>query len=150
VESYLPYTALPLGSSLWAFFTLGRWISSCFDDVSSLYPAFALPRLEHLHSRQHSPQRPCYRRPGTRIAVREDMSTDHSQFLYSLFALRGCPVKTRTRLPIVSTAPSWVYPSFFSSSRGQIGWHPNAPPLSWLVPTTTWLVSITTSSLFGL
>jgi len=37
-----------------------------------------------------------------------------SQFSLSL---RGCLVKTRTRLPIVSTAQSWVYPSFllFSS-----------------------------------
>ena len=43
-----------------------------FDDVSSPYPALALPRLEHLHGRQHSSQRPCYRRPGTRFAVREN------------------------------------------------------------------------------
>jgi len=66
------------------------------------------------------------------------------------FSLRGCLVKTQTRFPIVSTAQSWVYPSFSSSSRARIGWHPTASPLSWLVPTTTWLVSITTSSPLGL
>jgi len=66
------------------------------------------------------------------------------------FSLRGCLVKTRTGFPIVSTAQSWVYPSFSSSSHGQIGWHPTASPLSWLVPTTTWLVSITSSLPFGL
>jgi len=55
-----------------------------FDDVSSPYPAFALPRLEHLHGRQHSSQCPCYRRPGTRFAVRENLSTGHGRFLYSL------------------------------------------------------------------
>ena len=43
-----------------------------FDDVSSSYPAFALPCLEHLHGRQHSSQCPCYRRPGPRFAVREN------------------------------------------------------------------------------
>jgi len=31
-----------------------------------------LCRLEHLHGQQHSSQRPCYRRPGTRFAVREN------------------------------------------------------------------------------
>jgi len=64
--------------------------------------------------------------------------------------LRGCLVKTRTRLPIVSTAQSWVYPSFSSSPHGRIGWHPTATAPFWLVPTTTWLVSITTSSPVGL
>jgi len=54
-----------------------------FDDVSSPYPAFALPRLEHLHGRQHSPQRPCYRRPGTQFAVRENTSAGHGRFPYS-------------------------------------------------------------------
>jgi len=42
----------------------------------------------------------------------------------SLFclSLRGCLVKTRTRLPIVSTAQSWVYPSFllFSSRSDRL------------------------------
>ena len=52
MESYLLYTSLPLGLSLWAFFTLGWWISASFDNVSSPYPAFALPRLEHLYGRQ--------------------------------------------------------------------------------------------------
>ena len=66
------------------------------------------------------------------------------------FSLRGCLVETRTRFPIVSTAQSWVYPSFFSFSHGRIGWHPTASSPSWLVPTTTWRVSITTSSPFGL
>ena len=66
------------------------------------------------------------------------------------FSLRGCLVKTQTCFPIVSTAQSWVYPSFFFSSHGRIGWHPTASPLFWLVPTTTWLVSTTTSSPFGL
>jgi len=65
--------------------------------------------------------------------------------LFSL-SLRGCLVKTRTRLPIVSTAQSWVYPSFSSSPHGRIGWPPTASSPFWLVPTTTWLVSITTSS----
>ena len=55
-----------------------------FVNVSSPYPAFALPRLEHLHGRQHSSQRPCYRWPGTRFAVRENTSTAHGRFLYSL------------------------------------------------------------------
>ena len=58
------------------------------------------------------------------------------------FSLRGCLVKTRMLFPIVSTALSWVYPSLPSSSYGQIGLHPTASPLFWLVPTTTWLVSI--------
>jgi len=65
-------------------------------------------------------------------------------------SLRGCLVKTRTRLPIVSTAQSWVYPTFSSSSHGRIGWHPTASSPFGLVPTTTWLVSITTSSPVGL
>jgi len=62
------------------------------------------------------------------------------------FSLRGWLVKNRTRFPIVPTAQSWVYPSFFSPSHGWIGWHPTASPLFWLVPTSTWLVSITNSS----
>ena len=65
-------------------------------------------------------------------------------------SLRGCLVKTRTRLPIVSTAQSWVYPSFSSSLHGRIGWHPTASSPFGLVPTTTWLVSITPSSPVGL
>ena len=69
--------------------------------------------------------------------------------LFSL-SLRGCPVKSRTRVPIVSMAQSWVYPSFSSSPHGRIGWHTTATSPFWLAPTTTWLVSITTSSLFGL
>jgi len=60
--------------------------------------------------------------------------------------LRGCLVKTRTRFPMVSTVQSWVYPSFSSSSYRRIGWHPTASPPFWLVPTTTWQVSITTST----
>ena len=66
------------------------------------------------------------------------------------FSLRGCLVKTRTRFPIVSTAQSWGYPSFSSSSQGRIGWHPTASPPFWLVPTTTWLVSTTTALHSGL
>jgi len=54
------------------------------DGVYSSYPAFALPHLGHLHGRQHSSQRPCCRRPGTRFAVRENISTGHGQSLYSL------------------------------------------------------------------
>jgi len=65
-------------------------------------------------------------------------------------SLRACLVKTRMRLPIVSSAQSWVYPSFSSSPHCWIGWHPTASLPFWLVPTTTWLVSITTSSPFGL
>jgi len=57
------------------------------------------------------------------------------------FSLRGCLVKTRTRLPIVCTARSWVYPSFSSSSHGQICWHPTASSPFWLVSTTTALHS---------
>jgi len=150
VESYLLYTPFPVGLSLWAFFTLGSWSASSFDDVSSPYPAFVLPRLGHLHGRQHSSQRPCYRRPGTRFAVSQKQF--NRPRLISLFSpsLRGCLVKTRTRLPIVSTAQSWVYPSFCTSPHGWIGWHPTASLPFWLVPTTTWLVSITTSSPFGL
>jgi len=70
----------------------------------------------------------------------------------SLFclSLRGCLVKTRTRLPIVSAARSWGYPSLSSCPHCRIGWHPTASSPLWLVPTTTWLVSITTSSPFGL
>jgi len=64
--------------------------------------------------------------------------------LFSL-SLRGSVVKTRTRLPIFSTAQSSVYPSFSSSPHGWIGWHPTASLLFCLVPTTTWLVSTTTS-----
>jgi len=66
------------------------------------------------------------------------------------FSLRGCLVKTRTRFPIVPTAQSWVHPSFYSSLHGQIRWHPTASPPFWLVPTTTWLVSTTTSLHSGL
>jgi len=70
----------------------------------------------------------------------------------SLFSLswRGGLVKTRTRLPIVSTAQSWVYPSFSSSPHGRIGRHPTASLPFWLLPTTTWLVSTTTSLHSGL
>jgi len=69
----------PLGFLLSGLMDFGS-----FDDVSSPCPAFALPRLEHLHGQQHSSQRPCYRRPGTRFAVRENISTGHGRFLYSL------------------------------------------------------------------
>jgi len=81
---------LPLSSPALRFIPLGFLHSGLmdfvfFDDVSSSYPAFALPRLEHLHGRQHSSQRPCYRWPGTQFAVRENSSTGQSRFLYSLF-----------------------------------------------------------------
>jgi len=66
------------------------------------------------------------------------------------FSLRDCLVKTRTHFPLVYMQQSWGYPSSFSSPQGWIGWHPTAPPLFWLVPTTTWLVSITTSLPVGL
>jgi len=69
--------------------------------------------------------------------------------LFSL-SLRGCLVKTQTRLPIVSTAQSWVSPSFSSSPHGQIGWRPTASSPFGLVPRTTWLVSTTTSLHSGL
>jgi len=85
VEAYLLYTPLPLGLSLWAFFPLGDGFR-LFDDVFSPYPAFALPRLGHLHGQQHSSQRPCYRRPGTRFAVRENISIRHVRFPCSLFS----------------------------------------------------------------
>ena len=62
-----------------------------FDDVSSPYPAFALSRLEHLHGWQHSRERPCHRRPGTRFAVRENTSTGHGRFLYSLTFFERLP-----------------------------------------------------------
>jgi len=94
VESYLLYSLLPLGLSLWAFFTLGSWISSSFDDVSSSYPAVALLRLEHLHGRQHFSQRPCYRRPSTQFAVGENLQQATVDFS-TLFVLSGCLVKTR-------------------------------------------------------
>jgi len=64
---------------------------SSFDDVSSPYPAFALLRLEHLHGLQQSPHRPCYRRPGTQFAVRENTSTGHCRFLYSLSFFERLP-----------------------------------------------------------
>jgi len=50
----------------------------------------------------------------------------------SLFSLvfEMMPSKTRTRLPIVSTAPSWVYPSFSSSLHGRNGWDPIASLLA--------------------
>jgi len=79
---------LPLSSPALRLIPLGFLHSGLmdfvlFDDVSSSHPAFALPRLEHLHGRQHSSQRPCYRRPGTRFAVRENISRGHGRFLYS-------------------------------------------------------------------
>jgi len=80
---------------------------------------------------------------------RKPFNRQRSISLLSL-SLRGCLVKTRTRLPIVSTAQSWVYPSFSSASHGRIGWHPTASPPFCLVPTTTWLVSTTTSIHSGL
>jgi len=80
---------------------------------------------------------------------RKPFNRPRSISLLSL-SLRGCLVKTRTRLPIVSTAQSWVYPSFSSPPHGRIGWHPTASSPFWLVPTTTWLVPITSSSPFGL
>jgi len=81
----------------------------------------------------------------TFCSKRKPFNRPRSISLLSL-SLRGCLVKTRTRLLIVSTARSRVYPSFFSSPHGRIGWHPTASSPFWLVPTTTWLVSITTSS----
>jgi len=78
-----------------------------FDDVSSPYPAFALPRLEHLHGQQHSSQRPCYRHPGTRFAVRENISTGHGRFLYSL---------SSKRLPSQDTNP--FSDSFYGTELG--------------------------------
>ena len=80
---------LPLSSPALMFIPLGLLHSGLmdfifFDDVPSSYPAFALPRLEHLHRRQHSSEHLCYRRPGTRFAVRQNISTGHGPFLYSL------------------------------------------------------------------
>jgi len=57
------------------------------------------------------------------------------------FSLRGCRVKTGTRFLIISTAQSWVYPSFSSSSHGRIGWHPTASLLS-LAGTHNYLAGI--------
>jgi len=85
----------------------------------------------------------------TVCSKRKPFNRPRSISLLSLF-LRGCLVKTRTRLPIVSTAQGWVYPSFSSSSHGWIGSHPTASPPFWLVPATTWLVSTTTSLHSGL
>jgi len=87
---------LPLSSPALRFIPLGFLHSGLmdfvfFDDVPSSYPAFALPRLEHLHGRQHSPQRPSHRRPGTRFAVRENTSTGHGRFLYSLSFFERLP-----------------------------------------------------------
>ena len=80
---------LPLSSPALRFIPLGFLHSGLmdiiiFDDVSTSYPVFAQPCLEHWHRRQQSSQRPCYRRPGTRFAVRENISTAHGRFLYSL------------------------------------------------------------------
>ena len=86
-----PSSSPALRLSLWALFSLGWWFSSAFDDVSSPYPAFALPRLEHLHGRQDSSWRLCHRRPGTRFAVRENITTGHGRFPCSLSFMEGLP-----------------------------------------------------------
>ena len=71
---------------------------------------------------------------------------------YTIWAQVIVIVATYRRVvtPIVSTALSWVYPSFSSSPHGRIRWNPAATSPFWLVSTTTWLVCITTPSLFGL
>ena len=64
---------------------------------------------------------PMLQRAGYMVcSKRKPFNSPRSISLLSLF-LRGCVVKTRMRLPIVSTAQSWVYPSFSSFSHGQIG-----------------------------
>ena len=91
MESYLLYAPLPLGSSLWAFFTLGWWISSSFDDVSSPYPALALPRLKHLHGRQ-----PPYLVNGS-VAVsgyRWSSGPGGSVLWYCTISWESCPVRS--------------------------------------------------------
>jgi len=84
---HLPLSPPPLRFIPLGFLHSGFMDFVVFDDVSSSYPAFALPHLEHLYGRQDSPQRPCHRRPGTRFAVRENISTGHGRFLYSLSSL---------------------------------------------------------------
>ena len=94
-------------------------------------------------ARLYSP--PMWQTAGNTVcSKRKHFNRPRSISLLSL-SLRGCQVKTRARLPIVSTAQSWVYPSFSSSSYCRIGWRPTASPPVWLVPRTTWLVSTTTS-----
>ena len=113
-------------------------------------PHLLRPRLEHLHGRQHSSHRPCYRRPGTWFAVRENISTGHGRFLYSLLFLRGCLVQTRTRSPIVSTAKSWVYPS--SSPFFTVGSAGTLLPLSspcWHLTALSSLLLSRTAALLG-
>ena len=81
---YPPLSSPPLRFIPLGFLHSGLMDFVFFDDVSSSYPTFALPRLEHLEGRLQSSQRLCYRRPGTRFAVRENISRDPGQFLYCL------------------------------------------------------------------
>ena len=68
-----PLYSPPLRLVHLGFLHSGWWISSSFDDVSSLSGAFALLLLEHLHGWQHSSRRPCYRWLGKLFAVRENL-----------------------------------------------------------------------------
>ena len=86
-----PQVLLPLGLSLRALFSLGWWISCSFDDVSSLYPAFPAPRLEHWQRRQHTSRHLCHRGAGTRVAVRENISTGYGRFPCSVSFIEGLP-----------------------------------------------------------
>jgi len=113
----------------WCFLSLLRFCSASLGVFARSATLFSTPML------QTAGYKVC--------SKRKHFNRSQSISLLS-FSLRGCLVKTWTRFPIVSTAQSWVYPSFSSSSHSRIGWHPTASPPFRLVPTTTRLVSTTT------
>jgi len=86
------------------------------------------PRLEHPHGRQYSPQHPCYRRPGTRFAVRENNQQATVDFS-TLFLFKRLPsqdtntfsdsfYRTELGLPLLLLTLSqldWLSPYCFST-----------------------------------
>jgi len=110
VESYLLYTPLPSGLSLWAFFTMGdgfRLLWWCFLSL----PRFCSASLRAFARSATLFSTPMLQTAGNTVCSKgKHFNRPRSIALFSL-SLRGCLGKTRTRLPIVSTAQSWVCPS---------------------------------------
>ena len=119
----------------WCFLFLPLFCSASLGAVARSATLFSTPMLQMAGY--------------TVCSKREHFNRPQSMSLFS-FSLKGCLFRTPMCFPIVPMAQSWVYPSFSSSIYGRLGWHPTASLLFWLVPTTTWLVSITASSLSGL
>ena len=100
-----------------------------FDDVPPSYPPLTQASLGAFGRSATLLSPPMLQMAGSTVcSKRKDFNRPRSISLFSL-PLRDCLVQTRMRLLIVSTAKSWVYPSFSPFFHGQIGWHPTTPIL---------------------